>query len=88
MILVWERPNFHSSPSISRSLDACLQICGMAKEQIDFFDFYSYTDQGTLETILALNLGIVAFPSSQSLHADILGFPRYSHQNPSRYWED
>ena len=38
---VWERPNYHSSPSISRSLDACLEICGLHKHQIDLFDFYS-----------------------------------------------
>ncbi len=38
---VWERPNYHSSPSISRSLDACLEICGLSKDRIDLFDFYS-----------------------------------------------
>ena len=38
---VWERPNYHSSPSISRSLDACLDVCGLHKDQIDLFDFYS-----------------------------------------------
>lgn len=38
---VWERPNYHSSPSISRSLDACLEVSGLAKEQISLFDFYS-----------------------------------------------
>ncbi|KAL2059554.1 hypothetical protein ABVK25_000847 [Lepraria finkii] len=37
----WERPNYYSSPSISRSLDACLEISGLTKEQIDVFDFYS-----------------------------------------------
>lgn len=38
---VWERPNYNSSPSISRSLDACLKVCGLRKDQIDLFDFYS-----------------------------------------------
>lgn len=38
---VWERPNFHSSPAISRSLDACLDVSDLAKEEIDLFDFYS-----------------------------------------------
>ena len=36
-----DRPNFYSSPAISRSLDACLQVAGLAKEQIDLFDLYS-----------------------------------------------
>ncbi|TVY85952.1 hypothetical protein LAWI1_G006898, partial [Lachnellula willkommii] len=37
----WERPNFYSSPSISRSLDAGLAASGLSKENIDLFDFYS-----------------------------------------------
>ena len=39
---VWERPNFHSSPAISRSLDACLEVSNLAKKEVDLFDFYSY----------------------------------------------
>lgn len=39
---VWERPNYYSSPSLSRSLDACLEVSGLKKEDIDLFDFYSY----------------------------------------------
>jgi hypothetical protein len=38
---VWERPNFHSSPSISRSLDAGIKVSGLTKEDIDLYDFYS-----------------------------------------------
>lgn len=38
---VWLRPNFYSSPSISRSLDASLEVSGLRKEDIDLFDFYS-----------------------------------------------
>ena len=37
----WERPNFHSSPSIERSIDAALSVCGLSKDEIDLFDFYS-----------------------------------------------
>ncbi|KAG9846652.1 hypothetical protein KCU98_g7347, partial [Aureobasidium melanogenum] len=37
----WERPNFHSSPAISRTLDAGLEACGLSKTDIDMFDFYS-----------------------------------------------
>ncbi|KAF2498353.1 hypothetical protein BU16DRAFT_481187 [Lophium mytilinum] len=37
----WERPNFHSSPCISRSIDASLQVSGLTKDDIDLYDFYS-----------------------------------------------
>ncbi|KAE8443424.1 hypothetical protein EG329_001905 [Mollisiaceae sp. DMI_Dod_QoI] len=37
----WERPNFYSSPAISKSLDEALRVSGLGKEQIDIFDFYS-----------------------------------------------
>ncbi|KUJ06859.1 uncharacterized protein LY89DRAFT_661468 [Mollisia scopiformis] len=37
----WERPNFYSSPAISRSLDEALKVSGLAKDEIDVFDFYS-----------------------------------------------
>ncbi|OBT65909.1 hypothetical protein VE03_05447 [Pseudogymnoascus sp. 23342-1-I1] len=37
----WERPNFYTSPSITRSLDAGLEVCGLTKEQIGIYDFYS-----------------------------------------------
>ncbi|KFY70258.1 hypothetical protein V499_09320 [Pseudogymnoascus sp. VKM F-103] len=37
----WERPNFYTSPSITRSLDAGLEVCGLTKEQIGLYDFYS-----------------------------------------------
>ena len=40
-MLVWERPNFHTSPSISRSLDAAIKVSGLTKQKIDIFDFYS-----------------------------------------------
>jgi len=37
----WERPNFHSSPSMSRSLDSSLEASQVTKAEIDLFDFYS-----------------------------------------------
>ncbi|KAK5076677.1 hypothetical protein LTS08_005848 [Lithohypha guttulata] len=37
----WERPDYHSSPSISRSIDAALQVSGLSKDDIDCYDFYS-----------------------------------------------
>lgn len=38
---VWQRPDFHSSPSISRSIDACLDVAGLRMEQINLHDLYS-----------------------------------------------
>ncbi|EXJ72739.1 uncharacterized protein A1O5_03886 [Cladophialophora psammophila CBS 110553] len=37
----WERPNYFTSPSIERSIDAALRVSGLTKEDIDLFDFYS-----------------------------------------------
>jgi hypothetical protein len=39
--VVWERPNFYSSPSISKSLDAALEVSHLSEDKIDLFDFYS-----------------------------------------------
>lgn len=41
MLVVWERPNFYSSPSISKALDAGIKVSGLTKEEIDLYDFYS-----------------------------------------------
>lgn len=38
---VWNRPNFHSSPAISRSIDAALHVSALDKNEIDMYDFYS-----------------------------------------------
>lgn len=38
---VWERPNFHSSPAIERSVDTALQVSGLTKHDIDCYDVYS-----------------------------------------------
>ncbi|KAF2118482.1 hypothetical protein BDV96DRAFT_488169 [Lophiotrema nucula] len=37
----WKRPNFYTSPSISRSLDAALSSSKTSKDEIDLYDFYS-----------------------------------------------
>lgn len=37
----WNRPDYHSSPAISRSLDAALDVSGLAVEDIDIVDIYS-----------------------------------------------
>ncbi|KAF9893697.1 hypothetical protein FE257_009865 [Aspergillus nanangensis] len=37
----WERSNFYTSPSIANSLDGALKASGLAKNDIDLYDFYS-----------------------------------------------
>ncbi|ODM14601.1 hypothetical protein SI65_09946 [Aspergillus cristatus] len=37
----WNRPNFHTSPAISKSLDHSLASSGLTANDIDIFDFYS-----------------------------------------------
>lgn len=37
----WHRPNFFSSPSISRSIDTSLDLSGLTKSDIDLLDIYS-----------------------------------------------
>lgn len=39
--VVWQRPEFWWSPSISKSIDAGLAVSGLDKEDIDLYDFYS-----------------------------------------------
>ncbi|KNG48012.1 coiled-coil-like protein [Stemphylium lycopersici] len=37
----WQRPNFHSSPSIEHSLDACMHVSNTTVQDIDLLDIYS-----------------------------------------------
>lgn len=41
-VVVWDRPDFHSSPAISWTLDQSLKTSGLSKDEIDLYDFYSY----------------------------------------------
>ncbi|TWU70895.1 hypothetical protein ED733_001662 [Metarhizium rileyi] len=38
----WERPHFHHSEAISKSIDAALDVSGLSTSDIDCYDFYSY----------------------------------------------
>ncbi|EGD93379.1 acetyl-CoA acetyltransferase [Trichophyton tonsurans CBS 112818] len=64
----WERPNFYSSPSISRSLDAALSSSGLSKDQVHLFDFYSCFP--IVPKLAAIHLG---FPSDGSKPLTLLG---------------
>lgn len=37
----WERPGFRDSAAITKSIDFALEMSGVAKHEVDFFDFYS-----------------------------------------------
>lgn len=37
----WRRPDFFTSPSISRSIDGALEAAGISASEIDMYDFYS-----------------------------------------------
>ena len=80
---VWQRPDFHSSPSISHSLLAALKTSGLTKDEIDLFDFYSFVHD--LHTNPKQSLMIrqpAAFPSYQSWPATI--FPSQISTQPNR----
>ncbi|KAF1840584.1 uncharacterized protein K460DRAFT_421519 [Cucurbitaria berberidis CBS 394.84] len=61
----WKRPNFYSSPSISRSIDASLQSSGVSKEDIDLFDIYSCFP--IVPKIVAQHLGLPILGGSKKL---------------------
>ncbi|KAM5482485.1 hypothetical protein MaudMau93_006749 [Microsporum audouinii] len=64
----WERPNFYSSPSISKSIDAALISSGLSKEDVDLFDFYSCFP--IVPKLAALHLGL---PVNGSKSVTLLG---------------
>lgn len=37
----WNRPNYYTSPSISRSLDTALSLAQLTSSEVDLFDIYS-----------------------------------------------
>ena len=39
--IVWQRSDYHSSPALSKSIDACLRSSGLTKDDIDLCDIYS-----------------------------------------------
>ena len=53
---VWERQTFTSSPAISKSLDAALQVSNLRKEEIDLFDFYSFVSPTFFESEKTIKL--------------------------------
>jgi hypothetical protein len=52
----WHRPNFYSSPSISRSIDTALSITNTGKSDLDLIDIYSCFP--IVPKIAAIHLGL------------------------------
>jgi hypothetical protein len=65
----WKRPNFYSSPSISRSIDVSLKVSGTSKEELDLIDIYSCFP--IVPKIAAQHLGLPIIGGKK--HLTILG---------------
>ena len=50
--LVWLRPDYHSSASISRSIDVGLHVSGLSKADVDLHCLYSYVRRTTVKRAL------------------------------------
>lgn len=88
-ILVWERPNFYSSPSISRSLDTALDVSGLGKDDIDLFDFYSYVkNSGVIFSWREADDFEAVSQSCPKSHADISDYRPHLLQNLSHFLGD
>jgi hypothetical protein len=61
----WKRPDFYSSPSISRSIDASLEVSGISKEELDLVDIYSCFP--IVPKIAAQHLGLPIIGGTMSL---------------------
>jgi acetyl-CoA acetyltransferase len=70
----WKRPNFHSSPSISRSIDASLQVSNVSRNDIDLIDIYSCFPIVPKIAAKHLNLPIVGGPKSLTLLGGLTSF--------------
>jgi len=61
----WQRPNYHSSPAISASLDTALSVSGLDKSAIDLYDFYSCFP--IVPKLAAAHLGLPLFNAAKPL---------------------
>ena len=70
----WNRPNFYSSPCISRSIDGSLQTSGVSKEEIDLVDIYSCFPIVPKIAAHHLGLPIVGGPKKLTLLGGLTSF--------------
>ncbi|KAH9873777.1 hypothetical protein IAQ61_004404 [Plenodomus lingam] len=61
----WKRPNFYTSPSISRSIDTCLELSGISASDIDLLDIYSCFP--IVPKMVATHLGLPILGGEKSL---------------------
>lgn len=81
--LAWNRPDFHSSPAISKSLDAALDVSNLGKDDIDIFDFYSFVLQLIIKFETALDISIHScFPIVPKLACQHLSIPTVNPPKP------
>jgi hypothetical protein len=70
----WKRPNFYTSPSMSRSLDASLAMTGVTASEIDLFDFYSCFPIVPKLAAYHLNLPVTGGPKPLTLLGGLTSF--------------
>lgn len=70
----WLRPNFHSSPSISRSIDAALDVSRTTKAELDLIDIYSCFPIVPKIAATHLGLPIVGGPKPLTLLGGLTSF--------------
>jgi hypothetical protein len=82
-LIVWERPNFYSSPALSRSLDTGLLVSGLKKDQIDLFDFYSLVNKAIFYSLGEdLANSFSCFPIVPKIACHHLGLPIINSPKP------
>jgi hypothetical protein len=86
--IVWERPSFYSSPSISRSLDAGLEMAGLTKDDIDTFDFYSSVSLSTSRWDILTVLQLFSYCSETCMSASRTVFDQLAKADHSPGWID
>ncbi|KAH7408417.1 hypothetical protein DE146DRAFT_646182 [Phaeosphaeria sp. MPI-PUGE-AT-0046c] len=70
----WLRPNFHTSPSISRSIDAALSVSSTEKTDLDLIDIYSCFPIVPKIAATHLGLPIIGGPKPLTLLGGLTSF--------------
>lgn len=70
----WHRPNFHSSPSIERSLETALDVSGIKPTELDLIDIYSCFPIVPKLAATVLDLPVVGGPKPLTLLGGLTSF--------------
>ncbi len=76
------RPDYHSSASISRSIDASLKVSGLTKEDLDLHCIYSFVDQSATSSLVLSLMNIRCFPIVPKFAANHLGLTIEEPEKP------